>query len=517
MHDDPGPASASLSVIVLAAGEGTRMKSATPKVLHTIGGRSLLDHVLAAAEPLRPQHRVVVVGHGRDQVLATLAESVTPVVQERQGGTGHATRLAVEAVVHALEQRGRTPGGTVLVLFGDTPLLTAATLDRLLAEHERTGAAATLLTAPAEDPTGYGRVIRDERGAVRRIVEQRDATETERAVREINTGVAAYDLALLRDALKRLTADNVAGEEYLPDVIATLVADGRPVDAIPGELRETAGVNDRVQLAAAGAALRDRTVRQAMTDGVTVVDPATTWIDVGVTVGRDTVIESGVQLLGRTAVGCGARIGPDTTITDSAVGDGAVVCRAHCVDARIGPAAAVGPFAYLRGGATLARGAKAGTYVELKAAEIGPGSKVPHLSYVGDATIGAGSNIGAGTIFANYDGVSKTRSVVGDGARTGANNTFVAPVQIGDGAYTGAGTVIRSDVPPGSLAVTGGVTQRVIEGWTVGHRAGTVSAEAAHRATARPDAAAAPGQPPAANQPEQGPPEEESGAGEAGR
>ena len=459
------------AVVILAAGEGTRMRSALPKALHEVGGRSLLGHVLAAVAPLAPVATRVVVGHGRDQVIAALdGTGAHPVVQDEQRGTGHATRLALDELSDFT--------GTVVVLPGDAPLLTADTLYRLVAEHTAGEAAATLLTTIAPDPTGYGRIIRDESGAVRRIVEQRDASETERAVHEINTAVAAYRAPVLADALKRLSAHNAAGEEYLTDVIATFVAEGRRVGAVLADVAETAGVNDRVQLAEAGRLLRDRVLRHWMRSGVTVIDPAATWVDVDVRLAADVVLEPGVQLRGSTSVAAGARIGPDCTLTDTVVGAGAIVVRAHAESAEIGPDAQVGPFAYLRPGARLDRGAKVGTYVEVKNAEIGAGSKVPHLTYVGDATIGRDVNIGASSVFVNYDGVRKQRSVVGDGARTGADNTFVAPVHIGAGAYTGAGAVIREDVPPGALGLSAG-KQRNIDGWTERKRAGTAAAEVA--------------------------------------
>lgn len=471
---------APLAAVVLAAGAGTRMVSATPKVLHRIGGRTLLGHVLAAVEPLRPAHTAVVVGHGRDEVTASLAGSgAVAVVQEDQRGTGHAARLALDAMPDSWHD------GTVLVLFGDTPLLRAETLRALVEAHERAGAAATLLTTVAPDPTGYGRIVRDTTGAVTRIVEQRDATEAERAITEINTGVAAYAAGPLRAALKTLSVDNEAGEEYLTDVTAAFVADGLPVAALLADAVETAGINDRVQLAAAGAALRDRIVADWMRAGVTVVDPASTWVDVGVGIEPDAVLLPGVQLHGGTVVEAGARVGPDCTLTDTVVGAGAQVVRTHADGAQIGPDATVGPFAYLRPGTTLARGAKVGTFVEVKNSQIGPDSKVPHLSYVGDATIGAQVNIGAAAVFANYDGTRKQRSTIGDHVHTGVDNMFVAPVHVGDGAYTGAGTLVRADVPPGALAVSEGVgQQRIIEGWTERKRAGTPAADAAKRARA---------------------------------
>jgi bifunctional UDP-N-acetylglucosamine pyrophosphorylase/glucosamine-1-phosphate N-acetyltransferase len=464
------------AVVVLAAGEGTRMKSSVPKVLHTVGGRSLLAHLLAAAAPLSAEHLAVVVGHRRDDVTEALTGSgAVPVVQDEQRGTGHAVRLA-------LEELGDIDG-TVVVLPGDTPLLTTDTLRRLVEGHQQAGAAATMLTARVPDPTGYGRVLRDDTGAVRRVVEHRDATEAELAVDEINTSVWAFEAAPLRAALAGLSSDNAQGEEYLPDVIPALLAEGRRVAGVLTDAAETAGVNDRVQLADAGRELRDRTLVAWMRAGVTVIDPASTWVDVDVVLSRDVVLHPGVQLHGATQVAEGAEIGPDCTLRDTIVGAGASVVRTHSDRAEIGELATVGPFAYLRPGARLAGGVHVGTYVEIKNADVGEGSKVPHLTYVGDATIGRGVNIGASSVFVNYDGVTKRRSEVGDQARTGADNTFVAPVRIGAGAYTGAGAVIREDVPPGALAVSAG-PQRTISGWTERKRPDTPPAEAARQAGA---------------------------------
>lgn len=469
------------------------MKSALPKPLHRMLGRPILGHVLHAVEGLGADHVSVVVGVGRDQVVAALdGTGAVPVVQDQQGGTGHATRLALEAL----------PGfdGTVLVLTGDTPLLTGETLADLVAAHRESRALATVLTAHAPDPTGYGRIIRDTTGAVIRIVEQRDADRAERAVTEINTGVFAFAAGPLRTALTRLSADNAQGEEYLTDVVKQHADGGSPVAASVAGYDETAGINDRVQLAAATAVLRGRILQRWMREGVTVIDPASTWVDVGVTLARDVEIRPGVQLQGVTTVGEGAVVGPDCTLTDTEVGAGARVVRTHADRAVVGAGASVGPFAYLRPGAVLAQGAKVGTYVEVKGARIGEGSKVPHLSYVGNATIGAGVNIGAGTIFVNYDGVAKHESSVDDQARTGAHNSFVAPVHVGAGAYTGAGAVITGDVPPGALAVSHGATQRTIEGWTARKRAGTPSAAAAEQASAAAAAQAVPAQASAAAQ-----------------
>jgi bifunctional UDP-N-acetylglucosamine pyrophosphorylase / glucosamine-1-phosphate N-acetyltransferase len=464
------------AVVLLAAGEGTRMRSAVPKVLHRVAGRSLLDHVLAACAPLGAGRTLVVVGHGRDQVSAELPAGVQAVVQAEQRGTGHAVRVALAAA----------PGldGTVVVLPGDTPLLTPDTLRRLLAGHAAAGAVATVLTSVVADPTGYGRVVRAGGGAVARVVEHRDATDAERAVREVNTSVYAFEVAPLREALGKLCTDNAQGEEYLPDVIGMYVERGQSVAAVAADAAETAGVNDRAQLAAAGQALRDRIVTRWMRDGVTVVDPATVWVDAGVLLEPDVTLLPNVQLHGRTTVATGAVVGPDCTLTDTVVGPGATVVRAHCDRAEIGPRATVGPYCYLRPGARLGRGAKAGTYVEVKAAEIGDGSKVPHLTYVGDATIGEYTNIGAASVFVNYDGVAKHRTVIGSHARTGADNMFVAPVTVGDGAYTAAGSVITDDVPPGAMGVAR-ARQRNISGWVQLRRAGTPAAAAAAAAGTR--------------------------------
>lgn len=449
------------AVVVLAAGEGTRMRSATPKVLHELGGRSMLGHVVAAARALAPQHLVVVVGHAREQVsevLAALDPEARPVVQEQQNGTGHAVRVALEALPEL--------SGTVVVVPGDAPLLTAATLGTLVDQHVGAGAATTLLTAVLDDATGYGRVVRDAAGAVTAVVEHKDADEATRAVREVATSVYAFDAAHLAAALSSLTTDNAQGEEYLTDVVGIHQAKGLGVEAhVAAHAPETMGVNDRVQLAEAARHLRDRINERHLRAGVAIVDPATTWIDATVELEPDATVLPGTQLHGATVVRAGATVGPDTTLRSTTVGEGACVVRSHCDRAEIGAGASVGPFSYLRPGAVLGEGAKVGAYVEVKASTIGAGSKVPHLSYVGDATIGERSNIGAGTITFNYDGVSKHRTTIGDDARVGGNNSLVAPVEIGDGAYTAAGSTLTKDVPPGALGV-GRAQQRNVEGWT---------------------------------------------------
>jgi bifunctional UDP-N-acetylglucosamine pyrophosphorylase/glucosamine-1-phosphate N-acetyltransferase len=375
----------------------------------------------------------------------------------------------------------------VVVMTGDTPLLEGTTLVDLVADHEAAGRAVTILTGELDDPFGYGRVVRDAAGEVAAIVEEKDATDEQRAVREINSGIFAFDGRFLAEALGRITNDNAKGEYYLTDVVGIARGDGARVGAhVTDDVMQTEGANDRAQLASLAATLNARTVDRWMRDGVTIVDPASTWIDVTVTLEPDTTILPGVQLLGTTTVAEDAVVGPDSTLKDVEVGRGAKVVRTHAELAVIGAGATVGPFSYLRPGTELGARGKIGAFVETKNAQIGDGAKVPHLSYVGDAEIGEGTNIGAGTIVANYDGVAKHRTTVGRHARTGSNNTFVAPVTIGDGAVTGGGTVVRRDVPPGALAVND-VQQRVVEGWVARRRPGTPGAEAA--AAARGDEA----------------------------
>ncbi|MER6705388.1 bifunctional UDP-N-acetylglucosamine diphosphorylase/glucosamine-1-phosphate N-acetyltransferase GlmU [Streptomyces fumanus] len=466
------------AVVVLAAGEGTRMKSATPKVLHDICGRSLVGHVLAAAGELEPEHLVVVVGHAREQVTAHLAEvapAVRTAVQERQNGTGHAVRMGLEALGGAVD-------GTVVVVCGDTPLLTGGTLTALAATHAADGNAVTVLTAEVPDATGYGRIVRDGTGAVTAIVEHKDATEEQRAVREINSGVFAFDGQLLADALGKVRTDNSQGEEYLTDVLGILREAGHRVGAcVAVDHREIVGINNRVQLAEARRILNDRLLTRAMLAGVTVVDPATTWVDVTVTFEQDVVVHPGTQLHGATHLAAGAEVGPNARLTDTRVGAGARVDNTVALGAEVGAEASVGPYAYLRPGTRLGVRGKIGTYVETKNASIGEGTKVPHLSYVGDATIGDFTNIGAASVFVNYDGEHKHHTTVGSHCKTGSDNMFVAPVTVGDGAYTAAGSVITKDVPPGSLAVARG-QQRNIEGWVARKRPGSAAAKAAEEA-----------------------------------
>jgi len=463
------------AVMVLAAGEGTRMKSRTPKMLHTLCGRSLLGHALAAAGDLAPERLAVVVGHAKEEVSAAAVAAVPRadiVVQEQQLGTGHAVRMVIESI-GAL-------AGTVIVTYGDMPLLRGQTLGELASRHEAAGNAVTVLTARGDFP-GFGRIVRDADGAFLRIVEERDATEAERAVDEFNSGCYAFDGALLADVIKRVTTNNSQHEEYLTDVVEILRGDGHPVGTVlaaePAEIR---GVNDRVQLAQARRALNDRILRDWMLAGVTVIDPASTWVDVTVTIGQDAEIGPQAQLLGATVIGAGAKVGPGCLVEDTTVGEDAVLLHAVCRQAEIGPRVTVGPFAYLRPEASIAADAHIGTYVELKKSHIGAGAKVPHLTYVGDATVGAGANIGAGTIFANYDGVRKHHTEVGEHAFVGSNTVLIAPVTIGDGAYTAAGSAIHEDVSAGDLGIARG-RQHSSDGWVLGNREGTRSAEAAAR------------------------------------
>ncbi|MHB8274118.1 MAG: bifunctional UDP-N-acetylglucosamine diphosphorylase/glucosamine-1-phosphate N-acetyltransferase GlmU [Dermatophilaceae bacterium] len=443
--------------------------------MHAIGGRTLLGHAIAAARGVDPQHLAIVVRHGRDLVAAHIARIDPGAViadQDEVTGTGRATECALDALPADLE-------GTVLVTYGDVPLLAAETLHGLLEAHAASGSAATVITATLPDPTGYGRILRAADGSVAAIVEQKDATDAQLEITEINSGLYAFDAVVLRKALAQVGTDNAQGEKYLTDVLAIARAEGLPVSAhLVEDLWQTEGVNDRVQLARLGAELNRRIVEAWMRAGVTIVDPATTWIDADVTLGRDVTIHPQTQIHGASTIGDDVVLGPDTTLTDVEIGNGASVIRTHGSLAVIGAGATVGPFAYLRPGTDLGAGGKIGTFVETKNAQIGAGSKVPHLTYVGDATIGEHSNIGASSVFVNYDGVTKSRTTIGSHCRTGSDTMFVAPVTVGDGAYTGAGTVVRRDVPPGALAINV-APQRNLLGWVADKRPGTAAARAA--------------------------------------
>ncbi|PPL18844.1 bifunctional UDP-N-acetylglucosamine diphosphorylase/glucosamine-1-phosphate N-acetyltransferase GlmU [Microterricola pindariensis] len=469
-----------LAIIVLAAGQGTRMKSATPKLLHPIAGMPMVSHVLATAKALDAATIVTVVRHERDLVTAVvnaeLPESII-VDQDEVPGTGRAVEQAVAALPDDFS-------GDVLVINGDVPLLDAQTLSQFVEAHRASGAAATVLSAVYDDATGYGRIVRRDTGEFDSIVEQKDATAAQLAIGEGNAGVYVFSADALREQLGKLTTDNAQGEKYLTDVIGLLRAAGSDVSAVPvAEAWLVAGVNDRAQLSEAALRLNALIVRGWQLAGVTIQDPASTWIDLKAKLAPDVTLRPGTQILGATVVETGAVIGPDTTLVDCEIGEGAEVRRSDATLAVVGAAASVGPFAFLRPGTILGSDGKIGAFVETKNAKIGTGSKVPHLSYVGDATIGEHSNIGAGSIFANYDGVNKHSSQIGSHVRTGSHGVFVAPITIGDGAYTGAGTVVRKNVPAGALAISV-APQRNMDGWVHTHRSGSAADDAAQAAQA---------------------------------
>lgn len=488
------------AVMILAAGEGTRMKSATPKVMHRIAGRSLLHHAITAAQGLEPDRLVVVVRHERDRVAAHVLEAAPDALvadQDDVPGTGRAvwcgltaldaTSMAAAVARGEVERGGAGAAsldGAVVVTSGDVPLVTTELLAGLLDAHHAGGHAVTVMSANLDDATGYGRIVRGGSGAVTGIVEHKDASPEQLSITEINAGLYVFDANTLRDALGQLSNDNASGELYLTDVIAIARAAGKAVGAyVAPQARAVEGVNDRVQLAAAAAELNRAILEKWMRSGVTVVDPATTWVDATVDLAQDVTLLPGTQLHGATSVAAGASVGPDTTLTDVEVGEGASVVRSHGTLAVVGPGAQVGPFSFLRPGTQLGADGKIGAFVETKNAKIGENSKIPHLSYVGDASIGDHTNIGAATIFANYDGITKHHTTVGNHVRVGSDNTLIAPLTIGDGAYTGAGTTVRHDVPPGALAINSSPQQNVA-GWVVRRRPGTPSAQAAEQAEA---------------------------------
>jgi bifunctional UDP-N-acetylglucosamine pyrophosphorylase/glucosamine-1-phosphate N-acetyltransferase len=452
------------AAVVLAAGKGTRFRSELAKVLHPAAGRTMLRWALEALRPLQLDRVVVVVGHQADDVAAEASAAGIPglsmVLQAEQNGTGHAVRQAFAA--------GALDGvDTVLVLPGDVPLLESSALSAVLDAHG--DRAVTLVSTNLDDPAGYGRVVRDADGVVTRIVEHRDAAPEELAVTEVNSSIYAFAADRLRDALANLSTDNEQGEEYLTDVVAPLAAQGG-AGAVVVDAELVAGVNDRGQLADAAAVLRRRIIAGHLRDGVTVVDPTSTYVGADVRIEADAVLLPGAHLEGATRIGAGAEIGPDSRLVDTQVEAGASVTYSVCLGASIGPEATVGPFTYLRPGTRLERDAKAGAFVEMKKSTVGEGSKVPHLSYIGDTEIGRGANIGAATVTVNYDGFDKHRTVIGDGARVGSDTMLVAPVTVGAGAFTGAGSVITKDVPDGALAVER-TEQRTIEGYAERKRA----------------------------------------------
>jgi bifunctional UDP-N-acetylglucosamine pyrophosphorylase/glucosamine-1-phosphate N-acetyltransferase len=436
--------SSPIFAVVLAAGKGTRMKSNRAKVLHTLCGIPMVNYVIGATRPLLPEGTFVVVGHQADLVEAVLPGDATAVLQEEQLGTGDAVRVALAAIAEDRE-------GVLLVVNGDGPLISDRTLGELVERHRSAGVGATVLVAEPDDPSGLGRVVED--AGVVRIVEEKDATEAERNIRLVNLGLYAFRLSEIREAVGGLSAENKSGELYLTDVLETIGKRSRAVTYRLKYMEESNLVNDRAQLAVAEEILRRRILDAHMREGVTVRDPASTHIEASVEIGRDTVILPGTILRGGTRIGTDCVIGPNTDLQDTLVGDGALVEHSVGRGAEVGDGASVGPYSFLRPGTVLEGKAKVGAYCEVKNSLVGEGSKVPHLSYIGDAEIGAGANLGAGTITANYDGVNKYRTTLGDGAFTGVNTTLIAPVEVGEDAYTGAGAVINKDVPPGKLAV----------------------------------------------------------------
>ena len=464
-----------VAVVILAAGAGTRMKSVTPKALHPLAGLPLIGHVLATADALGAGQVIAVLRHEREaiaKVIAGRSPHTVIVDQDDVPGTGRAVEVALAALPAEFT-------GSVVVLSADVPLLDAQTVRSLLDAHEQAGNALTLLSAFFDDPTGAGRILRSADGAFQGIIEHRDADAAQLAITEINAGVYVFDATVLRTALPAITTRNAQNEKYLTDAAEQIRTSGGRIQAVPvSDPWLVTGINDRAQLSAAARELNARIVRRWQLAGVTVQDPSTTWIDLDVTLAEDVEILPGTQIKGATAIERGATIGPDTTLVDCEIGENAVVKRTDATLAVIGAGASVGPFAYLRPGSYLGADGKIGTFVEVKNSRIGDGTKVPHLSYIGDAEVGEGSNVGAGTIIANYDGVDKHKTAVGSHVRTGAHNVFVAPVRIGNGAYTGAGTVVRKDVPDGALAISV-APQRNIVGWVESHRPGTAAATAA--------------------------------------
>ncbi len=465
------------AAIVLAAGFGKRMNSSTPKVLHPICGMPILGHVLETVEELKPAQIIAVVGHGKERVTKYLNsdfKKVKTVVQKQQKGTGHAVQTALAEM--------KNFKGLVLITAGDTPLLTSDSISRLVAAAKESKAA--VLTADLPDPTGYGRIIRLA-SMVDRIVEQSDASREELEITEINTGVYVFDVEILKKAITQIKANNKQGEIYLTDVIAVIIDMGESVTAVMCEdYLEALGVNDRSQLAMSQQILQQTINEYWMSQGVSMRNPDSVVIDVNVTLGQDVYLDNNTHLLGNTVVGSNSVIGPDSMLKDCIVGTNSHVLRTTANEAKIGNNCEIGPYTYLRPGTILKDGVKAGAYVEIKNSTVGQGSKVPHLSYVGDATIGIETNIGAATVFVNYDGVEKHKTVVGDHVKIGSDTMLVAPVKIGDGAYTAAGSVITENVPAGALGVER-TKQRNIEGWVARKRGKTKSASAARRTRAK--------------------------------
>ena len=434
-----------METIILAAGKGTRMKSKLPKVLHKVSGKPMLEHVIDAAKSAGSTREVVVIGSGAELVKQTFSE-VEFVMQEEQLGTGHAVLCAKEKFANST--------GTVMILCGDTPLFTGELLKNLIDAHEKFNAAATVLTAIMPDPKGYGRIIRADNVDFEKIVEDKDATFEQQKIREVNTGIYCFDVQKLFDALEKVTNDNAQGEYYLPDVLEILRADGGKICAVIAEdYRQTLGINSRIQLAEAEKILRQRKNNELMLAGVTIIDPATTYIDFDVEVGQDTIIYPNTYLEGTTKIGADCVIGPNVRFTNMTVGDNVTAQFSYCHDAEISDGVTFGPYVHVRPNSKISAGVKIGNFVEIKNSTIGEGTKLPHLQYIGDTDLGAGCNVGCGTITVNYDGKQKYRTKVGDGVFIGCNSNLVAPVTVEDGAYIAAGSTITEDVPKNNLAI----------------------------------------------------------------
>ena len=432
--------------VVLAAGQGTRMKSDLYKVLHPVCGKPMVEHVIDHIRGLGISRIVTIVGHGAETVEETLGEKSEYALQQEQLGTAHAVQQA-ERLIGDLD-------GTTMVVCGDTPLIRSGTMEALIAHHKATGAKATILTAYADDPTGYGRIIRGESGQVLRNVEQKDATPEEQKVMEINTGTYCFDNRALFETLKKVKNNNAQGEYYLPDVVGILQSESALVSAyVTGDFSETLGINDRVVLAEAERVMRRRIAEKHMRNGVTIINPENTYISAAAEIGRDTVLQPGTMIEGHTVIGDKCVIGPNSQIVDSVIGDNTIVHSSVVLSSRIGSATAIGPFAHIRPDSNLGDSVKIGNFVEVKKATLGVGSKVSHLSYIGDAKIGSHVNVGCGTITVNYDGKNKHLTTIEDDAFIGCNSNLVAPVTVGKGAYVAAGSTITKSVPESSLAI----------------------------------------------------------------
>ena len=432
--------------VVLAAGQGTRMKSSLYKVLHPVCGKPMVEHVIDHILGLGADKVVTIVGHGAELVEETLGEKSEYVLQEQQLGTAHAVQQADKLIGH-LE-------GTTIVVCGDTPLIRSETMEALIAHHNETGAKATILTAKADDPTGYGRIIRGQDGQVLRNVEQKDATPEEQKVVEINTGTYCFDNRLLFETLKKVKNDNVQGEYYLPDVVGILQSEGAIVSAyMTDDFSETLGINDRVILSEAEGVMRRRIAYQHMRNGVTIINPDNTYISATAEIGRDTILQPGTMIEGQTVIGENCIIGPNSQIVDSVIGDGTTVHSSVVLASTVGSTTTVGPFAHIRPDSHLGDKVKIGNFVEVKKSTLGEGSKVSHLSYIGDTTIGSRVNVGCGTITVNYDGKNKHNTTIEDDAFIGCNSNLIAPVTIEKGAYVAAGSTITKNVPERSLAI----------------------------------------------------------------